>query len=452
MSKQMQADAKRIRRHLVALTETIGVRYSGTEGEQRAADYVEEQFNGLGLVNVRQEPFEFPNWDYSEGELRVAMPGETRPIPNAMPKTFTISTPPAGVEGEIVYLGTATDLDFKQHGGKLDRKIGLIVGALDLDGNAAQEHIRRSGMVGLLVVDSRVPYDWRISMGGSAQSACGHALPMMGLPFLEADRIVREMMAKPLRAKFTIRARAFPAMSQNVIGEIEGAERADQVIVVSAHHDSVMHVVGANDNASGVAFTLEMARLLTSRRPGRTIRFVSYGVEEKLSVGAYLYTRSLSKAERDRIVMGVNADSIGGAAGNDVVYLTGPSRLQRLVERSWEADCHPARITPFVSPYSDHFPLNIYGVSTLFLTRPDILGSSYRTLHSIHDNLDNVNPAVIARTTTTATEFVRYMADSYRLLFPRKLDSAVQQEVNRLARDHMCHPWSPKDFDYDHYA
>ncbi len=450
MTSSLQADAKHVRRHLVMLADTIGVRYSGTEGEQRAADYVERQYKRYGLTNVQQQAFEFPNWDYQKCDLRIGPKGRLKRVVGAFPKTFSISTPPRGLSGPIVYLGNGTDFDFRR-AGSIKGKIGLIIGALELDSNAVQNHLKRSGLLGLMLCDDRVPYDWRISVGGAAHSADGIPLPTMAVPFMEAVRIAKQLMHRPMHARLVIKARAFAAMSHNVIGEIRGTRRPEQTIVISGHHDSVMHVVGANDNATGVAFVLELARLFAKRRPKRTLRFVSYGVEEKLSVGAYLYMRSLSKAEQHRIVLGINADAIGAVTGTDAARITGNKALLRVVRDHWRSEQHPADITEKVFPYSDHFALNVAGVPTFYVSRPDILGGSFWTLHSKHDNMDNVDPAVVARTTTTVARLMHRLANADRLPFARKIEPAVQRQINAVARDHMNHPWSAKDFDYSRY-
>lgn len=452
MPARLSADAKQMRRHIVKLARGIGERYSGTEGEQAAANYIEKQYRRRGLSNIRQHRFEFPNWDYRKGDLRVGPRGRPRRIASAFPKTFSISTPPGGVGGPVVYLGNGADFDFRRRAGKLKGCIGLIIGALELDSDAVQAHLKRSGLLGLLLCDDRVPYGWRVSVGGAAHSADGIAIPTMAISFMDAVQIARDLRDRAVQARLTIKASAFPAMSQNVVGEIIGSKFPDQVIVLSGHHDSVRHVVGANDNATGIAFILELARLFADRKPKRTLRFVSYGVEEKLSVGSYLYMRSLSRSQLKRIVLGINADAIGAVTGTDVARICGNARLLSVVQKHYAAQLHTADITEKVSPYSDHFPLNIAGIPTFYVSRPDILGGSFWTLHSRHDNLDNVDCNVAARVTTTVARLLDQLANVDRLPFARRIDPAAQRQVNALARDHMNHPWSPDDFDYSRYG
>lgn len=66
----------------------------------------------------------------------------------------------------------------------------------------------------------------------------------------------------------------------NIVVDIPGGANADEIVIVGAHYDSVIGSPGANDNASGVAAALALARRLTDARPARTLRFVFFADEE----------------------------------------------------------------------------------------------------------------------------------------------------------------------------
>ena len=88
---------------------------------------------------------------------------------------------------------------------------------------------------------------------------------------------------------------------QNVIAELKGATFPEQVLVVGAHYDTVRTTPGADDNASGVAGLLGLARLFANRPLGKTVRFVAFALEEPpayrtKNMGSYHYAASLTKA------------------------------------------------------------------------------------------------------------------------------------------------------------
>jgi len=97
----------------------------------------------------------------------------------------------------------------------------------------------------------------------------------------------------------------FRPMSQNVILTVPG--QSQRKIVVTAHYDSIM-VPGASDNASGTALLLESAYRLRYVENYFTIVYVFMGAEEIGLIGAYYYVDRLSPAERDNIVLNINAD------------------------------------------------------------------------------------------------------------------------------------------------
>ncbi|HWR71705.1 MAG TPA: M28 family peptidase [Nitrospirota bacterium] len=91
---------------------------------------------------------------------------------------------------------------------------------------------------------------------------------------------------------------------QNVIAELRGNTSPEQVLVVGAHYDTVRTTPGADDNASGVAGVLGLARLLAGTAPGKTVRFVAFALEEPPvyrthNMGSYHCARSFhDNAER----------------------------------------------------------------------------------------------------------------------------------------------------------
>jgi Zn-dependent M28 family amino/carboxypeptidase len=94
--------------------------------------------------------------------------------------------------------------------------------------------------------------------------------------------------------------------TSNVIAELRGTERPDEVVVVGAHYDAFFS--GADDNSSGVAAMLEMARLASGRRFARTVRFVGFDLEELGLVGSTRYVQVLSG---EKIVASLVFDCIG---------------------------------------------------------------------------------------------------------------------------------------------
>jgi Zn-dependent M28 family amino/carboxypeptidase len=85
------------------------------------------------------------------------------------------------------------------------------------------------------------------------------------------------------RLGYAVAAQRFqggPVEVRNIEVEVKGGARAAEIVLVGAHYDSVVGAVGANDNGSGVAALLELARLFKDASPARTLRFVAFVNEE----------------------------------------------------------------------------------------------------------------------------------------------------------------------------
>jgi Zn-dependent M28 family amino/carboxypeptidase len=99
-----------------------------------------------------------------------------------------------------------------------------------------------------------------------------------------------------------------PWLARNVIVELPGSERPDEIVLVSAHHD--VWFTGADDNSSGVAVLLEVGRILSAIDHPRTIRIVSFDHEEVGLIGSLRYYRDHAQEEHVAVV---NMDAVSFA-------------------------------------------------------------------------------------------------------------------------------------------
>lgn len=102
---------------------------------------------------------------------------------------------------------------------------------------------------------------------------------------------------------------------RNIIAEIRGGARANEIVVIGAHYDTVYDCPGADDNSSGVAALLELARLLKTSHPARTVRFVAFVNEEPPwfqteDMGSLVYAVQAHKL-KENIVAAVSLETIG---------------------------------------------------------------------------------------------------------------------------------------------
>jgi hypothetical protein len=178
-------------------------------------------------------------------------------------------------------------------------------------------------------------------------------------------------------------------------------------VVVGGHMDSVPGSPGANDNASGVAVVLEVARLMAGKEPARSVRFVAFGSEEYGSdgshhVGSQIYVNRLGTEGRNRLGGMVSVDMVAdgrpllvGNSGiaHDVVART----LYRKVRNAGIAVQYHV-----LCDCSDHGPFEHAGIPAAFAysgREPDY--------HSSSDTVPNMNPNHLLRTGKAIRAFVK---------------------------------------------
>ncbi len=101
----------------------------------------------------------------------------------------------------------------------------------------------------------------------------------------------------------------------NLEAEITGSERPDEIVIIGAHYDSLEGTPGANDNASGVAALLAIARMLVDSKPARTLRFVAFANEEPPyfqsdDMGSFVYARRCREQDENVVAM-LSLETIG---------------------------------------------------------------------------------------------------------------------------------------------
>ncbi len=115
----------------------------------------------------------------------------------------------------------------------------------------------------------------------------------------------------PQRQTYTVQGKAV----WNIVAEVAGHTLPDQILVVGAHYDTVVGSPGANDNGSGVAATLALARSFAGRQPARTVRFAFFVNEEPPyfqteAMGSLVYARECRR-RGDNIVAMFSLETIG---------------------------------------------------------------------------------------------------------------------------------------------
>ena len=181
----------------------------------------------------------------------------------------------------------------------------------------------------------------------------------------------------------------------NVVAVKEASSPDADILILSAHHDSVPTAYGANDNASGAAALLYAAEALKDADTDTELRFISFTDEENGKNGSRAYTAALTEEEKGRMIGAIQFDMLGGLGSSGTLVCTMDGEANWVSDLLQEKDPELARDAETAS---DHASLQLAGVPSVLLMQD---GQGY-LYHSAADTADQLNPYAIADAAETA--------------------------------------------------
>ena len=296
------------------LTDTYGQRISGSENLNRAIAWAAETMKKDGLENVHTERVMVPKWVRGVESLEI-----TNPPHHIVPMIGlggSVATPPDGIEAEVMVVANRDELTKRSAEAK-----GKIVLFNVPYTNYGETVAYRSGGATMAAQHGAVaalvravgPTGLRTPHTGGMNYADGVAkIPTAAIPAEDTMRIQR-LANRGLKVRLRLKMEAhFEAdvESFNVVGEIRGSEKPDEIVLVGGHFDSWDTGTGASDDGVGCVVTWEAARLMKklNLRPKRTVRVVLFTNEENGMRGGNGY-RDQHAAEAANHIMAFESDS-----------------------------------------------------------------------------------------------------------------------------------------------
>jgi hypothetical protein len=306
--------------HVSALVTEAGPRLAGSAGDAAAVRWAMNKLATLGFSRVRSQDVLVPHWVRGSCEIVITTP--SLQSLTAVALGGSVGTAEEGIEGQVLEVASldalnalpATNVSGKivfinQRMERTRDGSGYVAAVKSrTDGPSAAGHLGAAA----LVIRSVGTSDDRIAHTGALiYRVDAPRIPAFALANPDADLLARQIAAgKPVRMRVRSTARDLPPVwSANVIGEIPGRERANEIVLLGAHLDSWDLAQGAVDDGAGVAIVVEAARLIAKleRRPARTIRVVLFANEEFGLSGAREYARLLG-ADASSHVLAMEAD------------------------------------------------------------------------------------------------------------------------------------------------
>jgi hypothetical protein len=331
-----------IMKNLEYLSDRIGGRLTGSANLEKANKWTAEKMKEYGLENVRLEPWEIPyGWERGKASMRIVEPGTGTELIVAS-AGWTPGTK-GKVTGDVVILNVRTKDDLQAYKGKLKNAIVLrqpptkVAPVTDMNylgsrptakkdepkkdepkKDEPKEQPKGGGGFGMafqaeltdflkaegaacVVSDSGKPHGLLVTTGGWGRGDRAAAEEGIARVFMAHEHyaMLWRLASRPkevtrVEVEITNKFVPGPLVVYNTIGEVRGAEKPDEIVVVGAHLDSWELASGTTDNGTGSCVVLETARVIAAlaksgERPKRTIRFCLFTGEEQGLWGSKKY-------------------------------------------------------------------------------------------------------------------------------------------------------------------
>lgn len=353
------------KRHVDVLAGEIGSRPAGSPSQARAAEYIRSQLAALGY-QADLQPFRITSFQDRGSALIVAALG--RPVPaGAMTYSST-----GEAEGELVDVGLARPSDVSVAG--VGGRIALIQRGETRFADKV-DNVERAGAVAAIIYNNQ-PGSFNGSLASPAR------IPVISIAQEDGAELVSLLRRGAVAGRVTVDAGVEEGTAANVVATKPGGP---QTVYIGGHFDSVPAGPGANDNASGTAVMLELARVLASRPSPYTLKFVAFDAEEIGLLGSAHLVGQLSAEDQRSIRAMINLDMVG--VGDQPMF-GGSDDLTRLAfSLSSNLGQTPRTLGDGLNGASDHASFIRAGIPAVFFYRAD--DPNY---HSPNDRSELVDP------------------------------------------------------------
>ena len=312
------------------------IREAGSDGEVKAAELIRDFLDGFGAKG-RMEEFPFYGFRMKRAVLKVVEPYQKEYVVTGYGRCG--NTLDEGLQAPFLYVENGDDISLSRAKGKIAMVNGRVSGEL-------YQRLVAAGVVGFVSVEGspldegvdRVPCQRSLPMilpGKTAeaievlsdiqkvQEIYSNRIPGVGLHYKDAVELVTEGASEVCLA---VEQEVTACRSRNVVARIEGTDKKDEILTLTAHYDSVPEGPGAYDNMAGAAIIMELCRYFQRHRPRRTVEFVWFGAEEKGLLGSREYVK-VHADELGAHRFNMNVDLAGQLVGGNVLGVTGEASI-----------------------------------------------------------------------------------------------------------------------------
>ena len=421
---------------------SFGNRFGGLKGEKDAVKYISGKFKEYSLHNPHLEEFEYVGWRRGSSKLEV-----TAPIERQISCIGQMYSPKGVIEAPLINGEYGHSDVFKRLGDGVKGAIVIVQrptmeairAGKALPGTPSTMYTRvvQSGAGGFIW--------WNQTPGQSALVRTMHynlpgEIPATGVSY-EDGRVLIDLLEKgPVTLRMTENHKMKKMKSWNVVAEIKGTSKADEIVFCGSHLDSVDIAQGAHDNAGGTVVMMEAARALAQHKGAykRTLKFVAFSLEEWGLIGSFAYAQK-HKEEMKNIKFMWNLDmaASAGAAGLGISIQGHPELIpyfQPMID-DMRLPYNMALADSF-DVHSDHLPFLLQGVPTAGVRGSDSEKAAAwshltRWEHTVADTIDKMRPEFLRSAAITVARLLMRVANSDEI--PAK--HLTMEETKKLIDD-----------------
>ena len=387
------------------LSNKVGARLSGSANAEKAVQYTKAQLETLGLDSVYLQEVMVPKWVRGEKETAYILYNKTKINVPVCALGGSVATSKNGLTAEVIEVYSIKELEAL--GAKIKGKIvffnrpmadeqietfNAYSGCVDQRYAGAKE-ASKFGAVGTIVRSMNLRLD---DFPHTGAQSYGDIPKSQYIPSAAISTNGAELLSKTLKSNPTLKfylkmscQQMDDALSYNVIGEIKGSERPENIMVVGGHLDSWDLADGSHDDGAGVVQSMEVVNIFKNLgyKPKNTIRVVLFMNEENGGKGGKKY-EELSKNNKENHIFALESDS-GGFSPRGFSFEADDANFNKIV--SWKNLFEPYLIHSFVKGHSGS---DIEPLTSKSIVKAGLKPDSQRYFdyhHALNDKFDAIN-------------------------------------------------------------
>jgi aminopeptidase YwaD len=387
------------------LSQDIGTRMSGTEGDGKAIEWVSKHFETQGL-KTEMDRFNTLSWDYRSTTFKIGPP-LNRELPSRA-AYYSYPTPEGGISGELVFAGKGTEEEFAAIDAKGKIALAQASSADPLFWlGTFSTRAKRHGAVAFVICNGSPPAFTPSHSFGRWDHSGGwkneyppeeESVHCVTIGSTDAMELLHAVGRGGVKAEIAVDCLTEPRDGTNVRAFILGSEKPQERVLIHAHRDDGA-CSGANDNGTGTVAIMMLAEIMGKlQAPKRTIEFISTGSEEGISDGMvqYIVNREKEGTLLDAVA-GFNIDMVGvGGPPRIVDGGSYPDQPDHQVKHNKELNDFVEQVGKEIGVHLGHLwggwgtpeegHLNEHGVPAMCLWKAD--DPNY---HSDNEHVDNID-------------------------------------------------------------